>query len=83
MTLAPKLSVVPNPHADQSAIAALEAAGDQEFPNARITVEDRRLVRQLIALFEEGMSAELLMHFCCGIEAAAQRKRADERSLRR
>ena len=83
MTLAPKLTVVPNPYGNQSAIAALEAAGEQELPDARIAVEDRRLVRQLIALFEEGMSAELLMHFCCGIEAAAQRKRADERSLRR
>jgi len=30
--LPPRLSLVPNPHKDQSAIVSLEMAGDQEYP---------------------------------------------------
>jgi hypothetical protein len=56
-------------------------ASDQELPDTRITEEDRSLVRRLVALFEPAMSAELLMHVSCGVEAAARRKRAAERNL--
>jgi hypothetical protein len=75
---ATKLSLVPNPHNDESTVAALVADGDPELGDARITAEERRLVRRLVALLEPLMSDELLMHFACGIEAAARRKRAVE-----
>ena len=58
------------------ALRLLEAAGDRELRDTRITVEDRQLVRRLVALFEP------LMHFVCGIEAAAWRKRAAEEASR-
>jgi hypothetical protein len=62
-----------------SRLYVVEEAGGQELPDARITEEDRQLVRQLIAHCERIMPIELLMHLSCGIEAAAQRKRAAER----
>ncbi len=57
-----------------------EAGGQEELPDARITEKDRQLARRLIARCERIMPAELLMHLSCGIEAAAQRKRAAERN---
>ncbi len=57
-----------------------EAGGHEELPDARITEKDRQLVRRLIAQCERIMPTELLMHLSCGIEAAAQRKRAAERN---
>jgi hypothetical protein len=52
----------------------------QELPDVRITVEDRRLVRQLVEELEPALSAEVLMLVSGGVEAAAWRKRALEAS---
>jgi hypothetical protein len=58
-----------------------EASDQEEAPDdVRITEEDRRLVRRLVAVLEPAMSAELLMFVSCAIEAASQRQRALEKS---
>ena len=78
MTLAPKLSVVPNPHADQSAIAAFEATGEEEYSDAQLTAAERQFVKDLLAQLEERLSADGLMFLAGGAEHKAQRKRAAE-----
>ena len=51
---------------------------DQESPDVRITEEDRRLVRHVVAELESALPAEVLMFLSGGVEAAAWRKRALE-----
>ena len=68
----------PAPTSEYHANSKLAVVDDRELSDAQMTAEDRRLVRQLISLFEKGMSSEVLMHFCCGMEAAAKRKREAE-----
>jgi len=41
MTLAPEVSLAPNLHSDQSVIAALEGAKDQEFHDVRLTAAEQ------------------------------------------
>jgi hypothetical protein len=52
----------------------------QESPDDRITVEDKQLLRCLVAELEAALSAELLQHLAGGVEEAAWRKRALEAS---
>ena len=74
----PKLSLVPSPHKDQSAIVSLEVVGEQELPDVRLTAADRRFVRRLLMVAERVLSDEGLMHLAGGAEYAAFRKRAAE-----
>jgi hypothetical protein len=74
---ATKLSLVPNPHNDQSTIAALVAGGDPELGNARITAADRRFVRRLEAVAEKVLSDEAFMLLAGAAEHAAWRRRAE------
>jgi hypothetical protein len=83
MSLAPKLSLVPNPHADQSAIGAPDAAGDKELPGARPTAAERRFVRHLLTQLEERLSVDGLMFLAGGAEHQARRKRAADEAGRR
>lgn len=53
-----------------------KAGGQEELPDVRITAADRQLVHRVVAWCERRLSDEALMHLSCGIEAAAQRKRA-------
>jgi hypothetical protein len=50
----------------------------QESTDVRVTEEDRRLVRLLVAELEAALSAEVLMLVAEGVEAAAWRKRVLE-----
>jgi len=78
MTLAPKVSLAPNPHSDQSAIAALEIAKNQEFPDVRLTIAERQFVTDLLAQLDGLLSVEALMFLAGGAEHKAQCKRAGE-----
>jgi hypothetical protein len=75
---APKLSLVPSPHKDQSAIVSLEIAGDQELSDVRLTAADRRIVRRLLMVAERILSDEGLMLLAEGAEDAAWRKRSEK-----
>jgi hypothetical protein len=72
---APKLSLVPSPHKDQSAIVSLEIAGDQVLSDVRITAANRRFVRRVLMVAETVLSDEGLMLLAEGAEEAAWRKR--------
>ena len=78
MTLAPKVSLAANPHSDQSAIAALEIAKNQEFPDVRLTIAERQFVTDLLAQLDGLLSVEALMFLAGGAEHKAQCKRAGE-----
>ena len=78
MTLAPRLSLAPNPHSDQSAIAALEVARNQEFPDVRLPAAERQLVKELLAQLDGLLSVEALMFLAGGAEHKAKCKRAGE-----
>jgi hypothetical protein len=71
----PKLSLVPIPQKDQSAIVPLEVVGEQELPDARLTAADRRFVRRVLMVAEMVLSDEGLMFLAEGAEEAAWRKR--------
>ncbi len=60
------------------ALALLEATGDSELPDVRVTAADRRFVKRVLAILELRLSYEVLFHLACGAEAAARRKRARE-----
>jgi hypothetical protein len=60
-------------------VHVIEGASAQELADARITEEDRQLVRRLVAVLEPAMPSDLLMLVAGGVEAAAWRKRAAER----
>jgi hypothetical protein len=57
----------------------LYLVGGERGQDVRITEEDRRLVRGLVAELEAVLSDEVLMLVAGGVEAAAWRKRAAER----
>jgi hypothetical protein len=80
---APKLSLVPSPHKDQSAIVSLEIAGDQELLDVRLTAADRRFVRRVLMVAERVLSDEGLMLLAGGAEDAAHRKRSAKEASRR
>ena len=77
MTLAPKVSLAPNPHSDQPAIAALEIAKNQVFPDDRLITAERQFVTDLFAQLDGLLSVEALMFLAGGAEHKAQRKRAE------
>jgi hypothetical protein len=76
--LPPRLTLVPSPPNDQSAIVSVEAVEVQESSDVRLTATDRRFVRWLVALAERRLSDEGLMHLACGAEDTAWRKRTWE-----
>jgi hypothetical protein len=84
MSLAPMLSVVRSHYVDQSASGPLEAAGSRELPDIRLSVEDRELVKRVIAQLEQLLCVDGLMFAAAGCEHAAIRKRraAEEASGR-
>lgn len=69
-------SALPEPR--RATDAHLELVSDHELPDARLTAADRRFVRRLLALAEQRLSDEGLMHLAGGAEASAWRKRAEE-----
>ena len=76
MTLTPKLSVVSDTPAAQSAI------GDQRSSDARLTAAERQLVTYLLTRLEESLSVDGLMFLANGAEHKARRKQAEEASWR-
>ena len=84
MSLAPMLSVVRSSHIDQSASGPLEAAGDRDLPDIRLSVEDRELVKRVIAQLEQRLGVDGLMFAAARCEDAAIRKRraAEEAGVR-
>lgn len=76
--IAPQLSLVPTPHDIQSGFALLEAAGDQEIPDARLTAAERQFVTDLLAQLDEHLGVGGLMFLAGGAEHKAQLKRAEE-----
>jgi hypothetical protein len=78
MTLAPRLSLVPNPQSDQPAIVALEIAKNQEFSDVRLTTAERQFVTDLLAQLDERLSVEAMMFLAGGAEHKVQCKRAGE-----
>ncbi len=67
---------LPRSRRGRSALALLEAAGDRELPDARVTAADRRCVKRILAGLEPRLSYEALMFLACASEDAARRKRA-------
>jgi hypothetical protein len=78
MTLAPRSSLAPNPHTDQTEIAGLEVAKHEEFPDVRLPAAERQFVTQLLERLDERLSVEALMFLAGGAEHKAQCKRAGE-----
>ncbi len=65
-------------HRDISARALLEATGDGELPDVRVTAADRRYVKRVLAILEPRLSDETLFYLSCAAETAARCKRARE-----
>ena len=59
-------------------LAILEAVGNRELPDARLTAADRRFVKRALAALEPRLSYEALMFLSCASEDAARRKRSLE-----
>ena len=78
MALTPKLSLAASPHGNQSPTRALEEAGSRKLPDIRLSVQDRELVKRVIAQLEQRLSVDGLMFAAAGCEDAAIRKRAAE-----
>jgi hypothetical protein len=74
----PRLTVIHNSYDDHPPLAALEALGDQELPDATLTEVQRRTLKSEVFRLEERYSSYELMFLSSALEPAAERKRSEE-----